>query len=290
MKNTRYIYQRTIILGKMKLAGVLGKKFPGRFEKRIHNPLFIIGCGRSGTTMLTTLLRNHKDICSFSEANEIWDPEGYRWYNTNLDRPPIWFDPITYTKVWREYFNEKYKRQLKNVFGCYQFISRKKVFINKSPMNTFRIPDILEIFPDARFIHIIRDGRAVAFSWAKKEYATIQKHADAYRKRGYFCSFDELIKLTALSWVKHLEEVKKQKRKQKLIDRDILLEFKYEDFCAKPNEYLDLICRFLSLNIRRLGIDDLSYIDSKNYKWKENLKENTINELDKIVTPFLKEI
>lgn len=290
MKNARYINQRIITFAKMKLATLLGKKFPGRFETKLHNPLFIIGCGRSGTTMLTSLLRNHKDICSFSEANEIWDPEGYRWFNKNLNRPPIWYDPIKYTEVWRDYFNGNYRKQLKNIFGCYQFISRKKIFLNKSPMNTFRISDIFEIFPDARFIHIIRDGRAVAFSWAVKEYATIQKHADVYRKRGFFYTFNELIKYTALSWVKNLEEVEKQKRTWKLDDKDIFLEFKYEDFCDKPNEYIDLVCNFLSINRRRLGLDDLSHIKSMNYKWKENLDKNTIDKLNQITIPVLKKL
>ena len=157
-------------------------------------------------------------------------------------------------------------------------------------MNTFRIPDILEIFPDSKFIHIIRDGRAVAFSWAKKQYATIKKHEDVYRERGYYYSFDELIKFIAQSWVKHIGEVRKQKKKLNLVDRDILLEFTYEDFCARPEEHVDLICSFLSLNRERLRIDDLSYIKSKNYKWKENLDKNTIDELNKITTPVLKKI
>ena len=133
-------------------------------------------------------------------------------------------------------------------------------------------------------------GLTRAFSWAKKQYATIKKHEDVYRERGYYYSFDELIKFIAQSWVKHLGEVRKQKKKLNLVDRDILLEFTYEGFCARPEEHVDLICSFLSLNRERLRIDDLSYIESKNYKWKENLGGNTINEINKIVAPILKEI
>ena len=290
MKNRNSMYQSGKVYGKKKIAGVLGKNFPRRFENKIRNPVFLIGCGRSGTTMLESLLRNHKDICSFSEANDIWDPKGYRWYNKNLKRPPIWYDPIIYTDVWREYFDDNYKSQLRNIFGCFQYISRKKIFLNKSPMNTFRIPDILKIFPDARFIHIIRDGRAVAYSWAIKEYNTMKEHMDVYKERGYYYPFNELIKLTAKSWVKNFEVVEEHKRKCDLNDRGIFIEFTYEDFCDNPEKYVSSICRLLNITRERLGIDDLSYIKSMNFKWKKNLENDIIEEINKIALPAMRKL
>jgi len=282
--NRKFIHE-SYIYGKKKIAVFLGKMFPGKFEKNLQNPVFLIGCGRSGTTMLERLLRNHQDICSFSEANNVWDPKGYRWYNKNLKRPPIWYNPMEYTKVWRDYFNMDYIRQIRNVFGCYQFLSRKKIFLNKSPMNTFRIPDILAIFPDARFIHIIRDGRAVAFSWAVKEYSTMQQHLNVYKKRGYNYSFNELIKFTAKSWVRNIEEVRSQREKTQLVHKNNFIEFSYEEFCIDPEKYVKLICQFLSIDRDRLGKKDLSYIKSMNYKWKKNLDEDIIEEINDIINP-----
>ena len=287
---SEHLYKKASRYGKKKLSKILGKYFPDRFGKKIRNPVFVIGCGRSGTSMLTILLRNHLDICDYSEGNELWDPKGYHWYNSNIKRPPIWFDADKYIEVWRQYFSEKYKRQLKGVFGCYQHLSRRSVFLNKSPMNTFRIPDILEIFPDSKFIHIIRDGRAVSYSWGIKQFEIMKKHEDIYRKRGFYYPFNELVKYIAQSWIDHIEEVEKQKKKLNLIKKGILLEFTYEDFCANPEQYISSICRYLSLKRERFRIDDLSNIKSKNYKWRENLNHSTIREINKILMPTLKKI
>ncbi len=42
------------------------------------------------------------------------------------------------------------------------WIFNKPRFVNKCPGNSVRIEFLQEIFPDAIFIHIIRDGRAAA--------------------------------------------------------------------------------------------------------------------------------
>jgi hypothetical protein len=290
MYSGKEIYNGFFRIGRKRISSILGKQFPDRYENKICNPLFIVGCGRSGTSMLTKLLRDHKDICSFSEANEIWDPEGYPWYRSNLNRPPIWFDAKTYFKVWREYFNNRYKKELKGIFGCYQHLSKQNIFLNKSPMNTFRILDILEMFPDSKLIHIIRDGRAVTYSWTIKQYASIEKHKEIYKKRGYYFNFNDLIKYIAKSWIEHIEEINKQKNNKNLIEKGIMLEFTYEDFCKEPNKYIDTICSFLSIDKKRFNIDDFSYIKSMNFKWKENLNENIIAEINDILASTLNKI
>ncbi len=145
-------------------------------------------------------------------------------------------------------------------------------------------------FPDARFIHIIRDGRAVAYSWAIKEYNTMKEHMDVYKGRGYYYPFNELIKLTAKSWVKNFEVVEEHKRKCNLNDRGIFIEFTYEDFCDNPEKYVSSICRLLNITRERLGIDDLSYIKSMNFKWKKNLENDIIEEINKIALPAMRKL
>lgn len=290
MKPIEGLYFKTKIATKKKLAMLIGRKFPKKFEKYLNNPVFLIGCGRSGTTMLRKILSTHQDICSFSEANEIWDPEGYPWYESNLNRPPIWYDSVEYIKRWRSYFNDNNKQELKGVFGLYQYISRNKIFINKSPINTFRIIDILEIFPDSKFIHIYRDGRAVAYSWAIKQYNFIKKHEKVYRERGYYYSFNDLIRFTAKSWVSHIEEVEYQKKNLKLLDKNIFLELSYEDFCEDPRKNIKNICNYLSIKEEDLNLKNFKKVTNKNYKWKNNLNEDIILELNNIIMPILSKL
>lgn len=287
MNKHRNFLFRISHFSRKKIAKILGRRFPSYFEKKVKNPVFIIGCGRSGTTMLAEILARHKDICNYSEGNELWDPKGYRWYLSSLDRPPFWYDPIAYTKVWRDYFNDEYKKELKAIFGCFQVLSRKRVFVNKSPMNTFRITDILEIYPKAKFIHIIRDGRAVSYSWALRQYTMIKEHAAVYRQRGFFYSFNDLIKIIAKSWVEHINEVEKQKKILKLIDNDILLEFTYEDFCDQPKNYLGIICDYFSISQERLIYKNIDKIENKNYKWEKNIDDDIVADLNEITMPIM---
>jgi len=274
---------RALRHGRKKLA--LSLSHLGDFRKHVKNPVFIIGCGRSGTSILTKSLRVHKEICEFSEANEIWDPKGYPWNKSNLNRPPIWSDPNEYIEKWREYFDESYKRKLKNVFGTFQYISRKKVFLNKSPMNTFRIPDIQDIFPDCKFIHMIRDGRAVTRSWTKKQFRAIEDNEEIFRNRGYYYDFDGLLKLISNSWREHIKEVFRQKEKLGLEKAGKLIELRYEDLVENPESTMNEIYDFIGLNKSNTKLSDYSYFENMNYKWKEDLS----NDQKKLVNNEIKD-
>jgi len=243
------------------------------FKDHLKNPTFIIGCGRSGTTLLTKCLSLHREICSFSEANDIWDPRVYPWYNTHYSRTPLWIDPYQYIKEWRESFTKKDENNLKNIFGAYQFISRKEVFINKSPMNTFRIKDIIRIFPDCKFINMIRDGRAVTFSWTKRQFKTIQDNIDVFKKEGYDYDFDDLLKYTANSWKEHIKEVNIKNKQLKLRERNRLIEIRYEELTKNPQTTLSEIYDFISVSEHNTNLKDYSLFENRNYKWKEGLSE-----------------
>ena len=68
-----------------------------------------------------------------------------------------------YTEEMAAYFRKKYL-QVQNLWG-------RPRFVNKNLQNSFRVRLLNLIFPDAKFIHIIRDGRAVAFSLLNKQTA-----------------------------------------------------------------------------------------------------------------------
>ncbi len=270
-------------LGKKEFAKRLGRKDPEKYMSFLKNPFFIIGCGRSGTSMLTNILEEHRDICNYSEANDIWDPKGYPWYSTNLDRPPIWYDTDKYIKVWREYFDYQLEIELKGVFGCFQSISKTDFFLNKSPMNTLRIPDILRIFPDGKIIHIIRDGRAVAYSWGKKQMKKIEENKQQFLRRGYYYPFEEIVKFSFKSWIYHLEEVEKQKKVNGLLTNNNFLEFTYEDFSEDPHYYINSISEFIGFDKKYFKTLDLSKVKNYNFKWKENLDKGLIDEMNSLL-------
>ena len=121
--------------------------------KRLKKPIFIIGAARSGTTLVGDILNKHKDIAYWVEPKYIWR---YRNASSSTDIRK----GKEATLAVQKYIHSKFSNYVKQ---C-----KKKRFMEKTPSNCFRIPFIYKIFPDGRFLHIIRDGRDVAFSAQKK--------------------------------------------------------------------------------------------------------------------------
>ena len=89
-----------------------------------------------------------------------------------------WYEPYF---VWDHYFRTvshdertaedavvKVNYQIYTDFCNYKRKKECLVLIDKSPRNSLKIPFILKIFPEARFIHLLRDGRDVTLSIRKE--------------------------------------------------------------------------------------------------------------------------
>jgi hypothetical protein len=268
-------------------AKKIGKHFAGISGKWIKNPIFIVGCGRSGTTLITDILGKHKDIADFSEANDLWDPNGYPWRYSDLKRPPEWLDPITFNRLWWEDISRGYFRVIKGTFGAFQKISRKKYFLNKSPMNTFKISYITEIFPDASFIHVYRDGRAVVYSYMQKERQKMIQMPKPYKKKGFYYEEDELLEILGKFWVAHITEIERQNKIFILKRKTSILEICYENFCEHPQIELNKIFKFVKVNEKRIDLSELPDIQNRNYKFQQNLSKGQINKITSIMKDTL---
>ncbi len=97
---------------------------------KTKKPIFIVGCGHSGTTLILSILDYHKDL--FSEKNETYIFSEKK---------------IPYFKLW-EFINK-----IKN-----------KRWVEKTPKHVYEIEKIKNVFPKAKIIVMIRDGRDVACS------------------------------------------------------------------------------------------------------------------------------
>lgn len=107
-------------------------------------PVFLIGCARSGTSILGEAIAAHPRVAYLFEASAIWNtlvPERPDHRLTEADAT---------TRVARaiDAALEKARRDL-----------RGDVLIEKNPKHVIRIRFLNAIYPDARFLHIIRDGR-----------------------------------------------------------------------------------------------------------------------------------
>ncbi len=257
-----------------------GGKLPLITEKLINNPVFIFGYNNSGKSLLRNILGSYKDIADFpGEPNELWYPNAYPWRYSNLTMPPIWFDPDAYVQYSLANWTEPHRRKIRAIFGAYKMFSRKKFLLVESAMIAFIIPRIAELFPDARFIHIFRDGRVSSYVTAKKEYSKMISEPDSYKKAGYYYnSFEELLFQMALYWKLTMTEVEKL-TSEKGLSGNNLMQFSYEEFCSNPRDSLERICDFINIPYQDLRTDYI--VDKNNYHFKEmgTFKINMLNEL-----------
>lgn len=269
-------------------ASYIGKYLYNFGEKRLKNPVFIIGCPRSGTTMLMRNISSHPDIATFStEANHLWHPKSYPWQYSDLRKPPPWVDPRRFSEMSLDDWTQRDIKNIKNIFGTYQTLTRKMVFINRSAMITFFISFLIDTFPNPRLIHIFRDGRAVAFSYAKMEYPRIIKNPEPFREKGYFFSFNEILDACSETWKEHMFEIEKKKKELNLEQQGILYELSYEKYCMNPRKHLIQIADFLHLDPYKFRMKDYSEIKSMNFKYRKELHKKDIKRISRIMEPAL---
>lgn len=251
---------------------------PEYFGRKLHNPIFIIGIARSGTTLLNNLLAQHQQVAALSEANDLWDATGFPWYASPRETPPIWIDHVAYTKRWwRD--NEQRKPEIRAVFGAYQWMQRKSYLLNKSPLNTYRVPQLVEMFPDAQFIHLVRDGRAVVQSYTRKQYGKNIDHPDVFEPLGLL---DEAAVTRQLAdfWQASMAVVQDVDSTLELTRKNKLLEITYETLCEDVRGTLGQVCDFVGIDIADFAPAIWTMtIRNQNHKWQTAFSEEMIADI-----------
>ncbi|MGH8773887.1 MAG: sulfotransferase family protein [Jiangellaceae bacterium] len=143
--------------------------------------VFVVGCGRSGTTVLRTVLDSHPELAVSHEGGFVYPlsrrraryerPGGFaveafatdllaaRAVRTNL--------ALTDEDVHAALDGEPvvdYPDAVRRIFAYYAARQGKERYGDKMPGYVQHLPALAELFPEARFVHIIRDGRDVALS------------------------------------------------------------------------------------------------------------------------------
>jgi sulfotransferase family protein len=113
-----------------------------------QNLALIVGCARSGTSILGELAASHPEVTYVFEAHAAWalaglgENESHRLTEKHAaagaaGRIRDWFDAERASRLW---------------------------LVEKNPRNTLRIPFLRAVFPQAKIVHIVRDGRDAACS------------------------------------------------------------------------------------------------------------------------------
>lgn len=124
-------------------------------------PVILVGTHRSGTSWFGNMLATHPDLAYWLEPRHVWT-----WGNSYLPD-----DRMT-----ADHARPRVIRHIRSTFARYARQRGKSRFCEKTPSNCLRLPFIHEVYPEARIILIIRDGRSVIRSAAEKMSNGVPTH------------------------------------------------------------------------------------------------------------------
>lgn len=213
-------------------------------------PIFIVGAPRSGTTLLQYRVRNLRNISLPTGESHFFIPlyrkraeygdlsrlsniksvlhamyaQSREFLETDLHGMRFDIESLATE------FHESDRHTMAAIIGgLFEKNARgegKARWGDKTPYYVMHMSKLLDWFPDAQFIHLIRDGRDVALSLFGRQH---DFHVyNTYHAAEYWESY-----------------IQKGREESRHIPADQYLEIRYEDLLAFPEQTLNTLCNFL---------------------------------------------
>jgi len=219
-----------------------------------QNPyLFIVGCPRSGTTLLRRIVNAHPDIAMTPESHWIpscfeerkgLTPEGF--VTPDLIPELVHHPKFKKLRLDREELEGliqsnglvSYATFVTAIFNLFGKVHGKPLVGDKTPGYARKIRTLHGLWPTARFVHLIRDGRNVclsAINWTRRMgYLTVR-----------FPSWIEYpVSTAALWWEWH---VRLAREAGSSLGRGLYYEMRYESLVTNPAKECQALCEFLAV-------------------------------------------
>jgi hypothetical protein len=259
---------------------------------------FIFGHARSGTTLLMRLARLHPEVhCNYqahfftrqpllkslvntSEAEEWLERKSNRW-NKGRDLSPL------VLRATADFIMERdAAREGKRIVG------------DKSPSSNIHgqaVRDMHAVYPDAKLVYIVRDGRDVLISERFRNFVEESKYLtpedrriiDGLRKdqsqfgNGTRSIFTEtVIRRVAQGWVKNLQETEEEGRR---LFGEKFFSLRYEDLLSHPFDEMKKLWEFLGVQVdgslEKTIVEEMS--SNPDEEWQERRNQDIASFLPK---------
>ena len=223
--------------------------------------IFLVGAPRSGTTYLQRLLATHPPIKTAQESHLFDNHIGFQLFQWDrLSTPystgkrmgvgmPCYHTKEEFLRLIKEY-------AVKLLFPFLKELNGNEVFLEKTPLHSKFINDIIRLFPGSKIIHIIRhpfDSSRSYLHSTKTWFTNKRKDINIGTQAGS-------------EWKNSVATIINNKDK---IKNNNYLEVKYEDFINEKAEGLSRIFQFIGFNVDKSDIN--KYLEANE---KDNLLKN----------------
>lgn len=210
---------------------------------RLHPFPFFVGAGRSGTTLLRAMFDSHPDVTIPRESRfivrmerrrRVYEADG-RFHGDRFVRDFIgmrrfgtWELPA---KAVEDEFSSRpigsFSDAIRCLYALHARLQDKTRYGDKTPGYVRHMPLLAELFPEARFVHIIRDGRNVALS--------------SLQLRGWGA---KSVEEAAVDWAR---QVRIGRRAGERLGPRRYMEINYEELIDDTKGVVQRLCGFLEL-------------------------------------------
>lgn len=267
----------------------------------VIKPVFIMGAPGSGTTLLYDALCTHKDLAYVTlnmlragihkQGRVVGDKRTALFRVQNLfHRDQASSVPHEANNFWIKYFGtynylteNDFMPQMaayyrKNVLAV-QNIWKRPRFINKNLQHCVRVRILGRIFPDAKFIHIIRDGRAVAYSILNKKGEANPTMFLLSLKKILGDKY-ELERSELFNYGSAWAELVRKAKEAGAFGPDRYHELRYEDLIARPYDEIKRVVEFCELDWYGRFEESIPKTSNMNTKWKQNASDDQKKDLE----------
>jgi hypothetical protein len=205
-----------------------------------RKPFFIVSAPRSGSTLLRLILDSHSRLAVpppgwlldmvypyLFSYGDLKQPRNLLALAEDILKTPTvskWPLKLTPEQLARACREPTFAGAYEAVHVAYAQGEGKARWGEKTPRNSFWMEEIFALFPDAQFIHVVRDGRDQAIDISDSQLWPYSVYSGA------------------TLWQRYVNAVRESAER---LPSGAFLEIRYEDLCAAPEPGVRRLCEFL---------------------------------------------